>query len=140
MRSITLPLLVSSVALLTACSHWPGSASKTSAASVAAANCEVATVPNDAVFGVRPGMDIATYPATAPRDGTGCQRVWYGQRSRPEAMQVLATYYYDGGHVQRLVGRVPNGSDYECIYRDGTLDTGRSRNAAQCPKASEARP
>jgi hypothetical protein len=139
MRSITVPLLLSSVVLLAACSHWPGSGSTTTTGAMAA-SCEVATVPHDAVYGARPGMDIATWPATAPRDGSGCQRVWYGQRSRPESMQVLATYYYDGGHVQRLVGRVPDGATYECFYRDGSLDGTRSRNAGQCPKASEARP
>jgi len=139
MRSITVPLLLSSVVLLAACSHWPGSGGTTSTGAMAA-SCEVATVPHDAVYGARPGMDIATWPATAPRDGSGCQRVWYGQRSRPESMQVLATYYYDGGHVQRLVGRVPDGATYECHYRDGSLDAARSRNAGQCPKASEARP
>jgi hypothetical protein len=140
MRSITAPLLLSSVVLLAACSHAPWSGSTGTSAQSAAASCEVATVPRDAVYGARPGMDIATWPATAPRDGTGCQRVWYGQRSRPEAMQVLATYYYDGGNVRRLVGRVPDGAEYECFYRDGSLDAQRSRNAAQCPKASEARP
>jgi len=139
MRSLTLPILVSTAALLAACSSMPWSSSGT-ASTAATASCEVATVPSGAVFGVRPGMDIATWPATAPRDGTGCQRVWYGERARPEAMQVLATYYYDGGHVNRLVGRVPNGVEYECVYRDGTLDTARSRNGAQCPRASEARP
>lgn len=138
MRSATLPLVLSTAALLAACSNMPWSSGTASAP--AAASCEVAAVPQGAVFGVRPGMDIATYPATAPRDGTGCQRVWYGQRARPEAMQVLATYYYDAGHVSRLVGRVPNGPEYECHYRDGALDTARSRNVAQCPKASEARP
>ena len=55
-------------------------------------------------------------------------------------MQVLATYYFVDGHVQRLVGHVPGGADYECHYRDGELDAARSRNAAQCPKASEAKP
>ena len=89
MRSITAPLLLSSVVLLAACSHWPGSGGTTSTGAMAA-SCEVATVPHDAVYGARPGMDIATWPATAPRDGSGCQRVWYGQRSRPESMQVLS--------------------------------------------------
>jgi hypothetical protein len=97
-------------------------------------------VPSGAVFGVRQGMDIATYPSAMPADGSGCQRVWYGDRARPASMQVLATYYFAGGRVQRLVGRVPGGADYECHYRDGDLDTGRSRNPAQCPKASEAKP
>ena len=72
-----------------------------------------------------------------PRDGTGCQRVWYGERAHPERMQVLATYYYEGGHVRRLVGRVPGGASYDCQYRDGNLDTARSQNPGQCPRASE---
>ena len=55
-------------------------------------------------------------------------------------MQVLATYYFTGGHVQRLVGQVPGGASYECRYRDGELDAGNSRNSAHCPKASEAKP
>jgi hypothetical protein len=85
-------------------------------------------------------MSIATYPAAPPADGSGCQRVWYGDRAHPASMQVLATYYFVGGHVERLVGHVPGGADYECHYRDGELDTGSSRNAAHCPKASEAKP
>lgn len=137
-RIITGSLLLSTSVLLAACAGWPGAG--TPAASAAAANCEVGAVPPGAVFGVRGGMDIATYPATAPREGSGCQRVWYGQRSRPEAMQVLATYYYDGGHVQRLIGQVPHGASYECHYRNGSLDMARSRNTANCPKESEARP
>jgi hypothetical protein len=52
-------------------------------------------------------------------------------------MQVLATYYYEGGRVRRLAGRVPNGAAYDCTYRDGELDTAHSQNAAQCPRASE---
>jgi hypothetical protein len=100
----------------------------------------VATVPAGAVFGVRQGMSIATYPASMPAQGSGCQRVWYGDRERAASMQVLATYYFAGGHVQRIIGHVPGGADYECHYRDGNLDTGRSRNSAQCPKASEAKP
>jgi hypothetical protein len=110
------------------------------AMAAASANCEVAAVPAGAVFGVRQAMTIATYPAAPPADGSGCQRVWYGERAHPQSMQILATYYFVGGKVQRLVGRVPGGSDYECVYRDGDLDTGRSRNPAQCPKASEATP
>lgn len=137
MRILTTALFLSPLVLLAACSHWPGTGST---GTVAATSCEVATVPRDAVFGVRPGMDIATWPAMAPPGGNGCQRVWYGERSRPEAMQVLATYYYEGGRVNRLVGRVPHGASYECHYRDGALDRARSHNDAQCPKASEARP
>lgn len=72
-----------------------------------------------------------------PSGHTGCQRVWYGERQRPEAMQVLATYQFDRGRVSRLTGRVPGGATYDCHYREGALDTGRSQNAAQCPKASE---
>ena len=118
MRTIlTAPLLLSTAVLLAACANWPGGGTPATAA--AAASCEV---------------------AAAPRDGTGCQRVWYGERGRPEAMQVLATYYYEGGHVQRLVGQVPHGASYECHYRDGSLDTARSRNTANCPRESEARP
>lgn len=123
------------LAVLAGCASW-----RPAATAGAAVSCEVATVPSSAVFGVRQGMDIATYPASIPQDHTGCQRVWYGERARPGAMQVLATYYFVDGHVQRLVGRVPGGASYECHYRDGNLDTGRSQNAGQCPKASEARP
>jgi hypothetical protein len=120
-----LPLLV----LLGACTHRP--------AAVGAASCEVDAVPRAAVFGTREGRDIATWPPEMGRGASGCQRVWYGDRLKPEAMQVLATYYYDQGHVQRLVGRVPGGAPYDCHYRDGTLDSGRSQNPAQCPKVSE---
>ena len=63
-----------------------------------------------------------------------------GDRQRPAAMEVLATYYFDQGHVRRLVGRVPGGAAYDCHYRDGTLDTAVSQNTAQCPKASEVEP
>ena len=139
MRSITAPLLLSSVVLLAACSHWPGSGGTTTTGAMAA-SCEVATVPHDAVYGARPGMDIATWPATAPRDGSGCQRVWYGQRSRPEAMQVLATYYYEGGRVRRLTGQVPNGPAYDCQYNQGELDNAKSQNPGQCPRASDIEP
>lgn len=85
-------------------------------------------------------MSIATYTAGTPAGSSGCQRVWYGNRANPASMQVLATYYFVDGHVQRLVGHVPGGTDYECHYRDGELDAARSRNAAQCPKASEVKP
>jgi hypothetical protein len=94
-------------------------------------------VPPGAVFGVRQGMDIATYPPQMARGPSGCQRVWYGERQRPEAMQVLATYYFENGSVRRLVGRVPGGAAYDCRYRDGTLETSSSQNPGQCPKASE---
>lgn len=104
---------------------------------VAAASCETASVPAGAVFGVRHGTDIATYPPASPRTGTGCQRVWYGDRAHPERMQVLATYYYESGHVRRLVGQVPGGATYDCHYRDGVLDREQSRNPGQCPKANE---
>jgi hypothetical protein len=104
---------------------------------VAGADCERAAVPAGAVFGVRDRMDIATWPPVMARGVTGCQRVWYGERARPEAMQVLATYYYEGGRVRRLTGRVPNGPEYDCTYRDGELDTAHSQNTGQCPRASE---
>ena len=104
---------------------------------VAGTDCERATVPGGAVFGVRDRMDIATWPPVMARGVTGCQRVWYGERARPDAMQVLATYYYEGGKVRRLTGRVPNGPTYDCKYSDGELDTARSQNPAQCPRASE---
>lgn len=97
----------------------------------------MASVPPGAVFGVRYGVDTATYPPKVPADLTGCQRVWFGDRSKPQAMDVLATYYYDRGHVRRLVGQVPGGASYDCHYRDGVLDAAVSRNPAQCPKASE---
>ena len=104
---------------------------------VAGADCERAAVPPGAVFGVRDRMEIATWPPVMQRGVTGCQRVWYGERARPEAMQVLATYYYEGGRVRRLAGRVPGGAPYDCTYRDGELDAAHSQNAAQCPRASE---
>jgi hypothetical protein len=137
--SVSAVLPAALLALLAGCAGLFEPASAPASAS-ASASCESATVPSGAVFGTRQGMSIATYPAATPADGTGCQRVWYGDRTRPASMQVLATYYFVGGHVRRLVGQVPGGGDYECHYRDGNLDTGRSRNAAQCPKASEAKP
>jgi len=97
-------------------------------------------VPSGAVFGTREGMEIATWPPTMARGVTGCQRVWYGPRTRPEAMQVLATYYYEGGRVRWLTGQVPNGLGYDCQYSDGVLDTGKSQNPGQCPKASDIEP
>lgn len=99
--------------------------------------CEWASVPQGAVMGARQGVDTATYPPSIGRGQTGCQRVWYGDRARPDAMQVLATYYFEQGRVRRLVGRVPNGATYDCHYREGALDAGSSRNPDQCPKASE---
>ena len=137
MPNISVALPVSLLALIAGCA---GVFAPASAPATASPSCEVASVPPGAVFGVRQGMSIATYPGGTPAGGSGCQRVWYGDSAHPESMQVLATYYFVGGHVQRLVGKVPGGTDYECHYRDGDLDTARSRNAAQCPKASEAKP
>jgi hypothetical protein len=142
MHSISrLSILVPSflIALLAGCASVFTPAPAPASASPAQ-RCEVETVPAGAVFGVREGISIATYPAAAPPDGSGCQRVWYGDRNRPDSMQVLATYYFVGGHVQRLVGHLPSGGDYECHYRDGELDAARSRNSAHCPKATEAKP
>lgn len=122
-------LILSAVALLAACGTQP--------ASQAASTCELATVPSGAVFGVRDGIDIATYPAQNLRGFTGCQRVWHGQHERPEAMKVLATYYYEEGQVRRLVGQVPGGPAYDCRYRDGALDQAQSRNPGVCPDAAQ---
>jgi len=124
MRSQT-ALLILSLATLASCATGPQP------------SCELATVPAGAVFGVREGIDIATYPPKMSPGVTGCQRVWYGERERPQAMNVMATYYYDKGVVRRLVGTVPGGAGYDCQYRDGALDVAQSRNPAQCPKASE---
>ncbi|HEY1226897.1 MAG TPA: hypothetical protein VGF26_06205, partial [Ramlibacter sp.] len=71
------------------------------------ASCDLPTVPAAAVPGVRDGIDIATWPPEHPRGFTGCQRVWYGEHQRRDAMKVLATYYYEQGQVRRLVGQVP---------------------------------
>jgi len=121
-------VLLSSLVLVAGCANPPPQQQ---------ASCESASVPAGAVFGVREGMDIATYPPSAASGPSGCQRVWYGQRQRPEAMQVLATYHFENGHVRRLVGRVPGGPAYDCHYRDGGLEEARSQNPASCPKASE---
>ncbi|MFL6691426.1 MAG: hypothetical protein ACJ8GO_00545 [Ramlibacter sp.] len=120
-------LVLSSLVLLGGCAATLPSANS---------SCELAAVPTGAVFGVREGVDTATYPSQIPDNLTGCQRVWYGERSRPEGMQVLATYYFDKGHVRRLVGQVPNGQAYDCHYRNGALDGADSRNAQLCPAAS----
>ena len=128
----TLAILLAPLVLLAACANRPMVG--------ALPACEYASVPPGAVFGVRHGADIATFPPSVARGHTGCQRVWYGDRQRPAAMEVLATYYFDQGHVRRLVGRVPGGAAYDCHYRDGTLDTAVSQNTAQCPKASEVEP
>ena len=128
---ILLPVSLASLVLVAGC----GTA--ITGRAVAGADCERATVPAGAVFGVRDRMDIATWPPVMARGVTGCQRVWYGERARPDSMQVLATYYYEGGRVRRLSGRVPNGAAYDCSYRDGELDSTHSQNPAQCPRASE---
>jgi hypothetical protein len=125
-------LILSSAWLLASCASGPFAQQQQPVGS-----CESATVPSGAMYGTREGMDIATYPPKLASGHTGCQRVWYGERQRPEAMQVLATYQFDSGRVSRLTGRVPGGAAYDCHYREGALDTGRSQNAAQCPKASE---
>ncbi|MGZ5179893.1 MAG: hypothetical protein ACXWC6_11340 [Ramlibacter sp.] len=104
----------------------------------AASSCELSTVPAQAVFGVREGLETATYPSQIPGDRTGCQRVWWGEHQRPDAMRVLATYYFEQGHVRRLVGQVPGGQAYDCHYRDGALDNGASRNPGLCPDAAQA--
>lgn len=101
-----------------------------------ASSCDLATVPAAAVFGVRDGVDIATYPSEHPSGFSGCQRVWYGEHQRPEAMKILATYYYDQGQVRRLVGQVPGGQPYDCRYRDGALDQAQSVNPGVCPDAT----
>lgn len=103
------------------------------------ASCELAVVPADAVPGVRQGADTATYPAQIPPGLTGCQRIWYGDRQRPEAMQVLATYHFERGQVRRLVGKVPDGPAYDCHYRDGQLQVAASQNPGQCPAAPAGR-
>jgi hypothetical protein len=126
---ILLAILLPPVLMLGAC------ANQTVASAPPA--CEFSSVPAGAVFGVRHGADTATYPPAVARGHTGCQRVWYGDRQKPESMQVLATYYFNQGHVSRLIGRVPGGAAYDCHYREGVLDGGASQNAAQCPKASE---
>jgi hypothetical protein len=131
MRIFVALSLASLLLLLAACAMPPGGRA------VAGADCELAAVPPGAVFGTREGMDIATWPPVMQRGVTGCQRVWFGERVRPGAMQVLATYYYEVGRVRRLTGRVPNGGTYDCQYRNGELDSTRSENAAQCPRASE---
>jgi hypothetical protein len=125
MRTLAL-LMLPALVLLSGC------------ATPAASTCDFATVPAGAVFGVRHNTDTATYPPEASRVGASCQRVWHGDRQRPEAMQVLATYHFEQGHVRRLVGRMPGGPAYDCLYlQDGALDTSRSQNPAQCPKATE---
>ena len=65
--------------------------------------------------------------STVRADAPCCQT----SLARPAARRVSR------GRVSRLTGRVPGGGTYDCHYRDGALDTGRSQNAAQCPKASE---
>ena len=100
-----------------------------------AGTCDMPHVPRGAVFGTANGRDIATWPPEVPDDG--CQRVWHGNRAQPAQMGVLATYHYRGGHVERLAGRVPGGSEYECHYRRGQLDQGASRNPQHCPSAEE---
>jgi len=129
-----------SLVLLAGCADWHGFGAGTGSTAVAGADCERTAVPNGAVFGTRGALDIATWPPSMARGVTGCQRVWYGDHHRPETMQVLATYYYEGGRVRRLSGRVPNGALYDCQYQDGELDTARSQNTAQCPKAAEIEP
>lgn len=128
----TLAILLSPLVLLAACANRPVVGTLPA--------CEYAAVPPGAVFGVRHGADIATFPPSVARGHTGCQRVWYGDRQRSAAMEVLATYYFDQGNVRRLVGRVPGGASYDCHYRDGSLDMAVSQNTAQCPKASEVEP
>ena len=122
-------LLLSLPVLLSACAAMAPTASEP--------RCELTSVPPGAVFGVRHGVDTATYPPKASHGIDGCQRVWYGNRQHPEAMQVLATYYFQQGQVRRLVGRVPGGASYDCHYRDGALDERASQNPAQCPKAAD---
>lgn len=136
-RIAALALLSPFVLLVASCASPPPPPATVGTAVIT--SCEVSVVPGGAVFGARPGMDIATWPPATPT-GRGCQRVWYGQRSHPEAMQVLATYYFDEGRVYRLVGRVPGGAEYECHYRAGELEGATSRNVEHCPKATELHP
>jgi hypothetical protein len=126
-------LVLSCLAALTGCAMQPASTSMAHSPSA----CEVATVPADAILGVREGVDTATYPSQIPPGLTGCQRVWFGDHQRPAAMQVLATYYFAKGQVQRLVGQVPGGQAYDCRYSDGALDSAQSRNPGVCPDAAQ---
>ena len=133
-------IAVAAAATLAGCAAYSPAPSPAPAAAVAVAGesgCNWAHVPPGAVFGTRYGGDTATFPTMVPHGDAGCQRVWYGQRGHPEAMEVLATYYYERGHVRRLVGHVPRGGSYDCHYRGGVLDAGRSQNPRLCPKASE---
>lgn len=133
MQRTSIALLFAAAAALAGCAS-----SVSLAPSAPLSGCEVDKVPAGAVFGTREAMQIATWPAAVPRTGTACQRIWHGNTARPDTMQVLATYHYEGGRVQRLVGTMPGGGgDYDCRYRGGELDRMQSRNPAACPAASE---
>jgi hypothetical protein len=132
---LTAALAAASLVLLSACTSMQ-TQTQTQSRPQPQSGCELASVPSDAVFGLREGVDTATWPSQIPADLTGCQRVWYGERQHPEAMRVLATYYFDKGHVRRLVGQVPGGPSYDCHYREGALDGADSRNASVCPAAA----
>lgn len=127
-------LVLPCLAAAAGCAMQPSASSQAQSPSA----CEVASVPADAVFGVREGIDTASYPSQIPPGLTGCQRVWFGDRQRPAAMQVLATYYFEQGQVRRLVGQVPGGQAYDCRYRAGALDAAQSRNPGVCPDAAQA--
>lgn len=126
-------LVLSSLVLVAGCATQPQPTASASSPS----SCELSAVPAGAVLGVRHGVDTATYPSQIPSDLTGCQRVWFGDRAHPEAMKILATYYFDKGHVRRLVGQVPEGQTYDCRYREGVLETAASQNSGLCPDAAQ---
>ena len=65
-------VLLSSLVLLAGCANPPPQQQ---------ASCESASVPAGAVFGVREGMDIATYPPSAARGPSGPGR-WSSTRRR----------------------------------------------------------
>lgn len=130
MNKLTLALLPA-LGLLASCASFPPGPA------AGAPSCEHVNVPPGAVFSVQQGRQLATYPPSLAPRYSGCQRVWHGDRTRPETMEVMATYYYEAGHVKHLIGRVPGGAPYECHYVQGELDARASRNPGLCPKASE---
>jgi hypothetical protein len=74
-------------------------------------------------------MDIAIYPGKVPWGHTGCQRVWYGERQRPEAMQVLATYQFENGRDVAI----DRGQCGEALSAEGVLAPRLQNSNAEVP-------
>jgi hypothetical protein len=106
------------------------------AVSVQGPPCEPHDMPAAAKVVSTPRMDLATWPPSIPAGFTGCQRIWYGSSKSPASMRILVTSHFEGGRLTRLIGKEPEGLEYDCRYREGVLQESRSLRPERCPDAA----